>query len=81
MRGLLQWLSLAGLAAAQGAAPSNVSSYDSIEYGPDPVKLILSTTTNPGFVYDLIPLTPEAYLRLPVCINPSANALLRKTVR
>ena len=66
MKWLLQCLSLAAVAVAQGAISTNTSSYNETEYGPNPVKLILSTVTNPGWVYDVVPLTDEAYLRLPV---------------
>lgn len=66
MRGLISWLSLIGLVAAQEANSTNTSPYSPSEFGSDPVKLIVFTATDSGYVYDAVPLTPQAYNRLPV---------------
>lgn len=70
------WLSLAGLAvrATAQAVPSNTSSYNVTEFGPNPVEFVIldPNDASNGWVYDVIPLTSEAYTNLPVCIRQAS---------
>lgn len=71
MRNLLSWLPFIGFAAAQAAAPTNISSYDDAQFGPTPVRLTINfgdDDSRPGWYYEVNPLTTEAYNRLPVYI-------------
>lgn len=73
MKGALQWLLAAGLAAAQSAEQTQTNPYQDSARGPMPVDLVVTTlgssSPNGQLLYDLIPLTNEAYLRLPVCFT------------